>query len=280
MILVTLGTQDKSFERLLKAIDKEIENKNICDKVIVQAGFTKYTSKNMEIFDLIPSMELESLVKRCDILITHGGVGSILMGIKNNKKVIAAARLKEFKEHTNDHQKQIIKEFADKGYILELEDFDKLGEIIKNIDKFKPNKFKSNTKKFTNNIEKYIDCDNHTSWFNKYRFLVSNGYRGIFLSLINFLIFYLLFLKFSVFYNVLISYFLTLFIGYIYSLIIDVKYNTKSYIILSVISLLLELLLMYTFIFVFSCDVIIIKLFVLFVIMFLEFFIINSKHRR
>ena len=29
MILVTLGTQDKSFDRLLKAIDKEIENKNI-----------------------------------------------------------------------------------------------------------------------------------------------------------------------------------------------------------------------------------------------------------
>lgn len=32
MILVTLGTQDKSFDRLLKAIDKEIENKNIKEK--------------------------------------------------------------------------------------------------------------------------------------------------------------------------------------------------------------------------------------------------------
>ena len=47
MILVTLGTQDKSFERLLKAIDKEIEKGNIKDKVLVQAGYTKYKSKNI-----------------------------------------------------------------------------------------------------------------------------------------------------------------------------------------------------------------------------------------
>ena len=105
MILVTLGTQDKSFDRLLKAIDKEIENKNIKEKVIVQAGYTKYKSDNMKIFDLVSEEELEKLVKKCDLLITHGGVGSILLGIRNNKKVIAAARLKKYGEHTNDHQK-------------------------------------------------------------------------------------------------------------------------------------------------------------------------------
>ena len=52
MIFVTLGTQDKSFERLLKAIDKEIEKGTIKDKVVVQAGYTKYESKNMEIFEI------------------------------------------------------------------------------------------------------------------------------------------------------------------------------------------------------------------------------------
>ena len=55
MILVTLGTQDKSFERLLKAIDKEIKKGNIKDKVLVQAGYTKYKSENMEIFESVSS---------------------------------------------------------------------------------------------------------------------------------------------------------------------------------------------------------------------------------
>ena len=98
MILVTLGTQDKSFERLLKRIDKEIKNHTIKDKVIVQAGYTKYPSKNMEIFDYKPKEELNELVKKCDLMITHAGVGSILNGITNNKKVIAVPRLKEYKE--------------------------------------------------------------------------------------------------------------------------------------------------------------------------------------
>ena len=53
MILVTLGTQDKSFSRLLDSVQKEIDNGNIKDKVVVQAGFTKYDSNDMEIFDLI-----------------------------------------------------------------------------------------------------------------------------------------------------------------------------------------------------------------------------------
>ena len=54
MILVTLGTQDKSFERLLRDIQKQIDLGNIKEKVVVQAGFTKFDSKDMEIFDLIP----------------------------------------------------------------------------------------------------------------------------------------------------------------------------------------------------------------------------------
>ena len=59
MIFVTLGTQDKVFNRLLEAIDKEIEKGNIKEKVVVQAGCTKYESKNMEVLDLVPQDEFE-----------------------------------------------------------------------------------------------------------------------------------------------------------------------------------------------------------------------------
>ena len=45
MIFVTLGTQDKDFSRLLKAIDREIEKGTIKEKVIVQAGHSKYESR-------------------------------------------------------------------------------------------------------------------------------------------------------------------------------------------------------------------------------------------
>ena len=255
MILVTLGTQDKEFTRLLKVIDKEIENKNINDKVIVQAGFTKYESNNMEIFDLIPGDELDKLVKECDILITHGGVGSILSGLKNNKKIIAAARLSKYGEHTNDHQIQIIKEFVDRGYILELDDFNKLGDIIKNINSFKPNKFKSNNKIFTKNIENYIENDKHTSWYNKYRYLFSNGYRGVLLSAINLFIFNIFSNRVQIINNILVSYFLTLIIGLIFGLFMDIKYNKKNYLVSNIISVLIQGLLLSMFINIFNLNI-------------------------
>lgn len=133
MIFVTLGTQDKEFTRLLEAIDREIEKGNIKERVVVQAGYTKYESKNMEIFDLIPTDEFNKYIKSADLIITHGGAGSILTAIKNNKKVIAAARLYKYKEHTNDHQKQIVDEFEKNGYILALRDTNKLDDVLKKL---------------------------------------------------------------------------------------------------------------------------------------------------
>ena len=157
MIFVTLGTNDESFERLLKTIDKAIDNKVIKDKVIVQAGCTKYESKNMEIFSLIPKEKFEELVEQCDFLITHGGVGSILTGLNKNKKVIAVPRLAKFKEHGNDHQLQIVENFGKMGYIIPVNKMEDLEDAIKSIKKFKPNKFISNTKNFIKIIEDYID---------------------------------------------------------------------------------------------------------------------------
>ena len=157
MILVTLGTQDKTFPRLLEAIQKQIDNGNIKDKVVVQAGSTKFESNDMEIFDLIDREQYAKLISECELLITHGGVGSIITGLKNSKKIIAAPRLEKYGEHTNDHQMQIIDKFSDAGYILPLYDFDKLDVVLKQTKKFKPKKYQSNTNKMIELIENYID---------------------------------------------------------------------------------------------------------------------------
>lgn len=157
MILVTLGTQDKQFVRLLDIVQEQIDLGNIKDKVIVQAGCTKYESKDMEIFSLIDRDKFGDLIKQCDILITHGGVGSIITGLNNNKKVIVVPRLAKYKEHINDHQMQITYNFSKEGYILPLYENDDLGMVLKNIKKFKPMKFKSNTGNMIELICNYID---------------------------------------------------------------------------------------------------------------------------
>ena len=189
MILVLLGTQDKQFTRLLEAVDREIENGTIKDRVVVQAGQTKYESKNMEIFDLLPAPEYEKLMNEADLIITHGGAGSILNAIKKGKTVIAAARLSKYKEHHNDHQKQIIGEFEKQGYILELKDFNKLGKLIEKSKKFKPKKFESNTQNMVKLIENYIEDTDNTSWYNKYREVLLYLFFGVCSNVVNILVF-------------------------------------------------------------------------------------------
>lgn len=192
MILVILGTQDKEFPRLLSAVEREIKKGNIKEKVVVQAGQTKYESKNMEILDLVSAPEFDKLIDKADLIITHGGVGSILNAIKKGKKIIAAARLKKYKEHHNDHQKQIIKEFADQGYLLELRDFNKLDKMLEKAKNFKPKKFVSNTNNMIKLLEDYIEDTNHRSWFNRSYEVLSYLFFGGCTTLVNIVTFWLL----------------------------------------------------------------------------------------
>ncbi len=154
MILVTLGTQSQKFYRLLDAI----ENANINDEIIVQAGgSSNYKSKKMKIFKFINYDEMAKLIDEADFIITHGGTGSIIMPLQHNKKVIACARLEKYKEHINNHQMEIVSIFAELGYLLELKENDDLNEVIKKVKTFKPNKYVSNKENFIRLIKDEID---------------------------------------------------------------------------------------------------------------------------
>lgn len=153
MTLVTLGTQHQEFTRLLDYI----ENSNLKGEIIVQAGYTKYESKRMKIFDFISYDEMEKYIDKSDLVITHAGTGSIVMPLKKDKKVIACARLSKFGEHVDDHQVELVDVFYSEGYILKIDEDTSLNEVLKNIKNFKPKKFVSNTNRFIENLEQEIN---------------------------------------------------------------------------------------------------------------------------
>ncbi len=157
MIFVALGTQDKSFERLLKIIDENIENNVITEEVIVQAGYTKYKSDNMQIFDYVSIDDFNKYINECSLFITHGGVGNILSALKLNKKIIAVPRLSKYMEHTNDHQLQIVNNFYEKGYILRLLETDDFKEVYEKAKNFEPKKWVNNNDLLISKLKEYID---------------------------------------------------------------------------------------------------------------------------
>ncbi len=157
MILVSLGTQDKSFVRLLKMLEEALVSCHITDKVVVQAGFTKYQSERMQVIDYLDMKQFEELLGKCDLLLCHGGVGTMLSAMKLNKKIIASPRLAQFHEHHNDHQREVINSFKEKGYILACENVEELVQCLNEIKDFNPTTFESNHQVFLDLIRKEIN---------------------------------------------------------------------------------------------------------------------------
>jgi UDP-N-acetylglucosamine transferase subunit ALG13 len=159
MILVLLGTQRLSFARLLAALDESIDKGLIADAVTVQRGHTEYVSAHMHMIDFIQKDEFQRFVEQADLIITHGGVGSILAGVKAGKKVIAVPREKVHGEHVNDHQAQIIEAFDAQGYIKGVFDMRSLEQAILSIGDFTPKPYVSNTAHMIEIIAEFIDAD-------------------------------------------------------------------------------------------------------------------------
>ena len=157
MILILLGTQDKAFDRILKEVSALKKEGYIKDKIVAQTGYTKFDDDSIETFDFVSKKEVEELINKARIVIAHGGVGTITECLSKNKKVIVVPRLKKYKEHTNDHQLQIVKEFAKENYILPLYKIGDLKDTLEMAKKFKPNKYNVESNNFVTTLKKYID---------------------------------------------------------------------------------------------------------------------------
>lgn len=151
MIFVTLGTQDKQFKRLLEAVD----SLDIDEKIVAQIGSTDFSSAKMEIYKYMNLDEFTKYMNEARVVITHAGVGTIIMGLKLHKKMIVAARKKEFKEHVNDHQLQILENFSNEGYILPLKNFDDLSNLLE--QDFTPKEYTSNREEFVKKLNDEIE---------------------------------------------------------------------------------------------------------------------------
>ena len=149
MVLVTVGTQKQQFNRFFDLIKKSKELKK--EKIIAQIGYTKFESKRISTFEFIPLDEMDKYISEADLVITHGGVGTIFSALKKNKKVIAIPRLEKYGEHINDHQIEICEELEKEGYILYYKDgIDSLDKLIKKIKS-------TNLKQYDTSDRRYLD---------------------------------------------------------------------------------------------------------------------------
>lgn len=156
MIFVTVGTHERGFDRLVKAVDGLIGSGKIKEKVIIQTGYTEYIPKNCDSFKFTDYDNIVELCKKASIVISHGGVGSIITPLELGKPVIVVPRLKRFNEHTNDHQLQIVKELERQEKIIPVYDIKNLENALEEARKVGNKKYNKQRSKILDIVSNYL----------------------------------------------------------------------------------------------------------------------------
>ncbi len=132
MILVTVGTHDQAFDRLIKAADNYAATSD--ERIIIQKGCSSYSCIHAESFDFCLKEEMSKLIEDASIIIMQGGWGAMCEAIDKKKKIIAVPRI-EGVEHIHD-QEQVVRKLESLGCVIGVYDISKLPEAIQKAKTF------------------------------------------------------------------------------------------------------------------------------------------------
>lgn len=157
MIFVTVGSQKFQFDRLLKALDGFVFAGSIQDEIFAQTGYSTYEPKHYSHRRFLDRDQFGQEMAMCDTVITHGGTGAIIGAVKLGKKVLAVPRLVEHGEHVDNHQIEIVRQFAQMGLIESCLEMDRLAVAYGKLRETSYRAYQSNSANFMSDLSDYID---------------------------------------------------------------------------------------------------------------------------
>jgi len=132
MIFATTGSA--GFDELAREIDRL--SPKLKEKVILNIGYGKYKPRNCEWVGYTD--KFEDYVKTADLIISHGGAGSIFTCLNSGKKIIAVPN----KNHEDD-QNDLVRKLSEGRYLIACENLSGLEKCIEKSRAFKFKKYNS-----------------------------------------------------------------------------------------------------------------------------------------
>jgi len=120
VIFVTVGNATQRFPRLLQAVDA-LSGSGFFDsqKVFVQTGHNPDVRlRHCEQQAFLAMDEFERHIQDAEMIICHGGCGTLLYAARSGKTPVVMPRRKKYGEHVNDHQLQLVNELAAQGRVV------------------------------------------------------------------------------------------------------------------------------------------------------------------
>jgi UDP-N-acetylglucosamine transferase subunit ALG13 len=125
VIFVTLGTHHDPFPRLVDALGALPG-----DQLVVQHGHSAAPPHAARTMRFLPFAQMLDEIRAADVVVTHAGVGSILLSLRNGRTPLVVPRRHVHGEHVDDHQVELTSALAEAGKVVPVWDVADLPALV------------------------------------------------------------------------------------------------------------------------------------------------------
>lgn len=138
-VFVSVGTRDEQFTRLLQGVEDLVRMGVIKERVVVQAGHTKFSPDNIEVFDFCMADKIEELILNATYVITQESAGIGTQCLKYKTKFIVMPRDYQYGElpTKSDMKEDLHYRLEELGYTKVVNNTNELEKAILTLDDIK-----------------------------------------------------------------------------------------------------------------------------------------------
>ncbi|BCL34076.1 glycosyltransferase [Nostoc sp. MS1] len=107
MILVTVGTEQYPFNRLMSWVEVLLQTEIIQEEVVVQYGNSTILPAGARVYRFLKEEKFQELINQARIVIAHCGEGTLLLLDSLDKPYILVSRSHKYQEHVDNHQVEL-----------------------------------------------------------------------------------------------------------------------------------------------------------------------------
>jgi len=120
-------------DRLVKLVD-EIVGENPQFSCIAQIGDSQFPPKNCHFHKVLNQDKFNQYAKEADVIVSHAGMGNIILAATLNKHILVMARKSSLNEHINDHQLSTVKGLQNKNFVHPIDDKQTLMAALQRVE--------------------------------------------------------------------------------------------------------------------------------------------------
>jgi UDP-N-acetylglucosamine transferase subunit ALG13 len=128
-VFVTVGTDHHPFDRMVDWVESWLSRDPDRVDCFIQFGSSRPPSLAAG-ERLVPREEMDERVATADVIVCHGGPGTIIDCLRSGTKPIVLPRRHASGEHVDDHQRRFARRLEEAGYIKVAESADELAALI------------------------------------------------------------------------------------------------------------------------------------------------------